>query len=48
MLGVQIFCWAGIIDIGSLIEWLATFYIMGIFFTLGLDFGKLNLAFRKK
>jgi hypothetical protein len=49
LLGVQCFVWAGVLgDIGSLIEWLATFYIMGFFFSLGFDFRKMDLLFVRK
>ncbi len=48
MLGIQILCWTNIIDLGSLIEWLATFYILGYFLSIGADLRHMDLMFVHK
>lgn len=48
LLGVQIPCWLGIYDLGSLIEWLATFYILGYFFSVSADLRHMDLMFVRK
>ena len=37
-----------VIEDSNLIEWAATFYVIGVFVTLGFDFKHINLVFRKK
>jgi hypothetical protein len=48
LLGAQIPCWLGIIDLGSLIEWLATFYILGYFFSVAADLRHMDMMFVRK
>jgi hypothetical protein len=48
LLAVQVPCWLGVIDLGSVVEWLATFYILGYFMSVGADLKHMDLMFVRK